>query len=94
MPDTHKIPLGHRIQFEVGDSEDAAIAVKFVSEDGAWGWNNKSYFHAGRHPAWPLPAGIVRARVVVRTGGREHVAYFELDVATPVERFAAKYIAE
>jgi len=93
VPDAHKIPLGQRIEIDLGESEDDAIAVKFEGENGAWGWNNKSYFHGGRHPAWPLPTGLVSTRVAVRTGGREYAPQFDIDTSAPLQEFATCDIA-
>jgi hypothetical protein len=39
------------------EEEELDIAVRFIDENEAYGWNSDSYLHRGRNPKFQLPLG-------------------------------------
>jgi hypothetical protein len=80
VTDPTKVPLSSTITLAPGDSEDAAVAITFADEEGAWGWTGESYVRSWRHPDWQLSHACTQVEVAVWADGREQRARFGIDV--------------
>ncbi|MGH2459719.1 MAG: RNA-binding domain-containing protein [Chloroflexota bacterium] len=87
-PDPSKVSRGLAVDMDPGDTEDTALAVKFVESTRAWGWTSESYLNNGRHPSWKLPEGRQVVEVTVSAEGRDVTERFVLDSGAPIDSFA------
>lgn len=70
-----------------GEYTNLDIVFRARGEDECYGWNNESYVHNWRHPAWRLARGRYIARIRVKSGGREYTDAFLIANDVPYEDF-------
>lgn len=69
LNDPARQTLDSVIDIPAGESRTLDICVHFEGDAVAFGWNNESYAHGGRHPAYRLEPGNIVARVVLKSQG-------------------------
>ncbi len=70
-----------------GEYVNVDVVVKFKDESDCFGWNNESYLHGWRHPAWKLEKGRYIAKIRVKSGGKEYTDAFLIANDVPFEDF-------
>lgn len=68
--DLTRMSLTSRVDIPAGEGEDLDIAARCDDESDAYGFNNKSYSHQWRNPAWKLPKGRYLVAITVRSEGQ------------------------
>ena len=81
--------VGVQETFDIPPGESTMLDIVFRAsgEDECYGWNNESYLHNWRNPAWCLPRGRYIARIRVKTGGQEYSDAFMVVNDIPYEDF-------
>ena len=69
-----------RIDVYPGESTPLDVAVKFESEEEAYGWSNLNYFSTPRwrNPDWKLPQGRYLVEITISSSGRKCRDVFRL----------------
>ena len=69
-----------RIDVYPGESTPLDVAVKFESEDEAYGWSNLNYFSKPpwRNPDWKLPRGRYLVEITISSSGQKCRGLFRL----------------
>ena len=70
-----------------GEYSNIDVVVRMNGEDGCFGWNNDSYLHNWKHPAWRLENQRYIAKVRVKTGGKQFVTAFLIFNDGPYDSF-------
>jgi hypothetical protein len=59
-----------RIDIYPGQIQPIDVAARYDDEADCYGWNNESYAHRWRTPAWKLPGGRYLIRISVSSSGQ------------------------
>jgi hypothetical protein len=67
------------MDIQPGSYANLDVVCRLKGEEECYGWNNESYLHGWKNPAWRLPKGRYIARIRVKTGGKEFRDAFVID---------------
>lgn len=80
LVDPVRLSAESRMDIYPGDATPLDVAVRFDSDDEAYGWSNLNYFSSPqwRHPEWKIPQGRYLVAITVYSSGEKCEALFRL----------------
>jgi hypothetical protein len=76
--DPERLGTPSRIDIFPGQVQPLDVVARFDDDADCYGWNNDSYAHQWRNPAWRLPPGRYLIRVTVTSSGQSWSTVFRL----------------
>lgn len=87
LPEPNLIRLSRYIDIPPDESELCDLAIRFFSENTAYGWCTDSYLKELKHPDYKLNKGSYFAKISIFTGDSTFEAYIPFSNPSEYEKF-------